>query len=118
MIPQTFLVKDGEAQMQLHAGDRYQVQPGSLLRFGAVTCRVEFSQQPAPAADDGRVPSEATAAAAQTVLVDPDATQVRYNTSVHAHSFSDARTKRRVPRCMNVIVKWCLANDICILVCR
>jgi hypothetical protein len=62
--------------MQLHTGDRYQVQPGSLLRFGAVTCRVEFSQQPATAAVDGRGSSEGMAAAAPTVAVDPDATQV------------------------------------------
>ena len=70
--------------MQLHAGDRYQVQPGSLLRFGAVTCRVEFSQQPASGAHHGRGQSEARAAAAPTVAVDPEATQVWYHhTFVH-----------------------------------
>ena len=71
--PQTFLVKDGGAQMQLHAGDRYQLQPGAQLRFGALPCCVQFSHQPVPASEeDDRGPADQPPAAA----VDPDATQV------------------------------------------
>ncbi len=59
--------------MQLHAGDRYQLQPGAQLRFGALLCRVQFSHQPVPPSEEddrGDLPDQAP-----TVAVDPD-TQV------------------------------------------
>ena len=60
--------------MQLHAGDRYQLQPGEQLRFGALLCRVQFSHQPVPPSEeDDRGQAEEQA---PTVAVDPDATQV------------------------------------------
>jgi len=72
--PQSFLVKEGEAQMQLHAGDRYQLQPGAQLRFGALLCRVQFSHQPVPPSEQDDRGDETDQA--PTVAVDPDATQV------------------------------------------